>query len=182
VEPVLWLPSGLLGAVVSSSAVGTWAWLLPAGTIAEFLSSRFIAGGVWGADHSMVADALLALTTTSEAFLGGSLFRMWMQQRHPPATELILRGVFIVFVAVAGGAVLRTEIIGRLALDPRISIQTALAAPLLGSLTIAPLALALGFNARGHAGRSDGSQSRPTSSCPRPVPEVFPSTICCFPL
>ncbi len=158
VEPVLWLPAGLLGAAICSSAVGTWAWLLPAATIAEFVTSRFIAGGVWGADHSIMADALLALTTTSEAFLGGSLFRIWMRQRHPPATELILRGVFIVFVAVAGGAVLRTEIIGRLALDHWITIQTALAAPLLGALAIAPLALALDFNARGHAGRSDGPQ------------------------
>ena len=155
---VLWLASGLLGAVICSSTPGAWAWLLPTATLSEFLVRGFSGAGTGMADPPATANALLALTTTAEALIGGSLFRIWMDARRPPPTELVVMGLFMVLAAAAVGSVARTEIALRFLLDDRISVQTAWAAPLLGALAVAPLALALGFNTRGHAGSSDGSR------------------------
>ncbi len=158
VEPVLWMPQGLLGAVLSSSAFSAWPWLLPAAAVTEFLTYQLIGGGVWGADHSQLADALLTLTTITEAFIGGSIFRIWMRRRDSPPTEGILLGLFVLLVAVTYGAAMRCEIVTRLMLDDRISIQSAWAAAMLGAIAIAPLILALAINSRGHLGHSDASR------------------------
>ena len=158
VEPVLWMPQGLLGAALTSSAFRVWPWLLPTAAVTEFLAYQLIGGGVWGASHSLLADALLTLTTVTEAFIGGSIFRIWMRRRDSPPTEGILLGLFVLLVAVTCGAALRREIVAHLMLDDRISIQSAWAAAMLGAIAIAPLILALAINSRGHAGRSDGSR------------------------
>ncbi len=158
VEPVLWMPQGLLGAVLSSSVFSAWPWLLATAAVTEFLTNRLIGGGLWGVDHTELADALLALTTITEALIGGSIFRIWMRRRESPPTEGILLGLFVLLVAVTYGAAMRREIVTRLVLDDRISIQSAWAAAMLGAIAIAPLILALAINARGHAGRSDGSR------------------------
>ncbi len=158
VEPVLWMPQGLLGAVLTSSAFRVWPCLLPTAAVTEFLTYRLMGGGVWGVDHSQFADALLTLTTLTEALIGGSIFRIWMRRRDSPPTEGILLGLFVLLVAVTCGAAMRREIVTRLLLDDRISIQSAWAAAMLGAIAVAPLILALAINSRGHAGRSDGSR------------------------
>ncbi len=157
-EPVLWMPQGLLGAVLTSSAFRAWPWLLPTAAVTEFLTNRLMGGGLWGVDHSQLADALLALTTITEALIGGSIFRIWMRRRDSPPTEGILLGLFVLLVAVTFGAAMRREIAASLMLDDRISMQAAWAAAMLGAIAIAPLILALAVNSRGHAGRSDGSR------------------------
>jgi signal transduction histidine kinase len=151
------MPQGLLGAVLSSSPFSAWAWLLPTAAATEFLTYHLIGGGLWGVNHSEMADVLLTLTTISESLIGGSIFRIWMRRRQAPPTEGVLAGLVVLVLAVTYGAVLRREIATRLLLDDRISIAGAWAASMLGAIVVAPLVLALAVNARGHAGRSDGS-------------------------
>lgn len=156
--PSLWLTSGLLGAVVCSSAPNAWRWLLPTATAAEFAIRALLGPGVVPAHQNLAADALLALTTTAEAFIGGGVFRIWMEQRRPPPTETVILGLFVVVAAGLVGATARFAIARFWLLDDGASIRNIWAAPLLGAVVIAPLVLALGFNVRGHAGSSDGSR------------------------